>query len=279
MIALIDGDIVAYRVGFSCERKVGDEIEVEPIEVAYARCDELVQRILDETDATSYHLYLSGSVNYRHSYNPEYKANRIKLRKPHHLISIREYLITRWNAEVTDGIEADDALGIMQTPFTTTDRLTTIICTIDKDLKQIPGRHYNFVTGEFDLIDPVQGLNFFYQQLLIGDTVDNIFGVRQVGKVKAERLLRNCSSELEMFEAVQSMYDTDERLLMNGICLKIQTYPGEIWKFPDGSTSTIEQSETEQAKLSVQIELGSQDSEVDSNGEIREGSISLYEGL
>lgn len=247
MLALIDADIVAYRVGFSCQRKGLDgELEVDPVEIAYARVDELMERIPLDIGATSYVAYLTGPNNFRLQYNPQYKANRTAA-KPIHLPAIREYLVVRWNAVVTDGIEADDALGIHQ--MSNDD--DTIICSIDKDLKQIPGKHYNFVKGEYEEVSYLQGLKFFYEQMLIGDSVDNIFGVEGIGKAKAPRIIQPCETELEMFEAVQSRYDSDERLLMNGVCLWIQRKPNEVWTFPDGAETYLPLGESEDS-LSLQ---------------------------
>ena len=70
---------------------------------------------------------------------------------------MNEYLVKEYKAEVCDGQEADDALGINQTD-------QTIICTIDKDLLMIPGQHYNFVKEEFKTVTYLDGLKHFYMQ-------------------------------------------------------------------------------------------------------------------
>jgi hypothetical protein len=116
----------------------------------------------------------------------------------------------------------------------------TIICTIDKDLLQIPGRHYNFVKSEFKTISPVEGVFNFYWQCIMGDTSDNILGfdgiARQVIPRKLESTLSDmqelASDELNLFDYVRALYNDDERFLMNGICLWMQREPEQIWKFP-----------------------------------------------
>lgn len=251
-IALIDGDVVAYRIGFSLQKK-GVLIDDADSELRL-RCDQTIRAIIDETGAERYRVFLSGGTNYRLKYNPEYKANRDPANKPILLAEVRQYLVDYWNAEVCDGIEADDAMGIAQWEAARDDLEggvyiwdhQSVICSIDKDMLQIPGWHYNFVTQHHRDVDPYDGLKFFYKQLLIGDTIDNIFGVYGIGKVKADRIVDPCEDELEMFEAVQSRYDSDARLIMNGICLKIQTYPGELWEPPLGAQiETNEDGETE----------------------------------
>jgi hypothetical protein len=106
------------------------------------------------------------------------------------------------------------------------------ICSIDKDLKQIPGKHYNWRKDEFDIVSPVDGLRSFYRNLLIGDTADNIFGVDGIGKVKAGRIINDLDNEEDMFRAVQALYNNDARLLMNGQCMWLWRKEDDLWRFP-----------------------------------------------
>jgi len=232
-IALVDADIVAYRTAASCQKQ---GVTVDPVEVAIVRADELMQRILHETAAEHYYPYLTGSNNFRYQYNPEYKANRKDTKKPDWLEAVREHLVLNWNAEVSDGCEADDLMSIEQTKQPD----ETIICTIDKDLLQVPGRHYNFVKQEFKTISPIEGTFNFYWQFIMGDKSDNILGYDGKARQAVPRFLEGtmsemqdlASNELAIFKYVQDIYDDDERLLMNGICLHMQREHNQIWKFP-----------------------------------------------
>lgn len=108
------------------------------------------------------------------------------------------------------------------------------IASLDKDLKQIPGRHYNWRKDEFDIVHPVDGLRSFYRNMLIGDTADNISGVDGIGKVKAGRIIDDLESEEDMFNAVRALYKDDARLLMNGQCMWLWRKENDIWSFPQG---------------------------------------------
>ena len=110
--ALIDGDLVVYRCAASCEKQ---GILIEPLEIALARVDELMRRILYEVGAVTYQVFLTGSNNFRYKYNPDYKANRRDTKRPEWLEPCREHLIVKWNAQLSDGCEADDMLSIAQT--------------------------------------------------------------------------------------------------------------------------------------------------------------------
>lgn len=107
MIALIDGDIVAYRCSAACEN--------EPVEIALIRTYDMMQNILDETGASSYKCFLSGDNNFRYTINPDYKQNRKDKVDPIHRQACKDFLVSDWNAIVVDGYEADDALSMEQT--------------------------------------------------------------------------------------------------------------------------------------------------------------------
>lgn len=209
MISLIDADLVVYRVAATC-----DTDEEGALEIALLRCDKLMQDICYATDSDNYRAFLTGRNNFRKRINPEYKANRKDTVPPRYLQQCRDFLIQNWNAEVTEGCEADDALGMAQNN-------DTIICTLDKDLDMIPGLHYNWVRNEIYDINEVDALRNFYKQLLIGDRSDNIFGVAGIGKVKAARLIDPLEYEEDMYKVVRDLYNDDDRLCLNSECLWI----------------------------------------------------------
>lgn len=220
-VALIDGDIVAYRCAASAEN--------EPEEIAIHRCDELMRRIIHEVGADSYRNFLSGANNFRFSVYPAYKANRTAP-DPKWRAACKEFLYKEWNAESQEHYEADDLLGINQTD-------DTIICSLDKDLKMIFGNHYSWEFGtakwnkpaEFKTISHEAGLKHFYMQLLMGDKTDNVIGIHGIGPKTAMKFLDNCEDEQEMFDTAYDLYDDPHKFLINGICLWICQQYGETW--------------------------------------------------
>ena len=170
--ALIDGDLICYISAVSADE--ADE------RFATYRAEKMLGRILEEVGCDSYRVFLSGGNNFRKQINPEYKAQRPP--PPEHLKACRQLMVDRHNAEVTNGYEADDALGIAQTK-------DTVIATIDKDLLMVEGRHYNYVKKEWAEVSAKEGEYFFYKQMITGDKVDNIIGIRGLGEKKASKLL------------------------------------------------------------------------------------------
>lgn len=220
MLALLDGDIFAYRAAASAEN--------DPVEIAIYRVRDSIELCLERVGATEYAVFLSDKKenNYRYKINPQYKANRTQP-PPRHLQLTKDYLIESWEANIATGMEADDALGIAQVS-----EPNSIICSIDKDLLMIPGHHFNFVKEEFYEVMWLDGIKHFYKQMLIGDRADNIFGIDGIGKVKAGKLIDPLETELECYEVVRGLYKDDERLLMNGQCLWIRQQQEQMWSPP-----------------------------------------------
>jgi len=213
MIALIDMDLVCYRCAASAEH--------DPIDIVFYRMNDLLDTILEKTKATEYRAFLSGEDNFRKKIYPEYKANRTQP-KPIHLEAARYYAVKELGAEAEYELEADDLLGIHQTE-------ESIICSLDKDLLQIPGNHFQWEIRTPAYVKPdsftfqteLGGLRLFYEQCIKGDPTDNIKGIPKMGKVRAEKELKDCSTELEMFKVVKDLYHNDEEFLMNAGCLWI----------------------------------------------------------
>ena len=223
MLALIDQDLLCYRCAASAE-----DIDVG---IAIWRMDELLDSILVKTKATGYRAFLTGSNNFRKQIYPEYKANRIAP-KPKHLKDLQQYSIEKLNAEYApDTLEADDALAINQTE-------DTIICTLDKDLLQVPGKHFSWeINGKgwsrpdtFLEQTEIEGLRLFYKQCLKGDSSDNVRGIEGIGEAKSTKLLSSCETELEMFNIVRDIYGNDEEFLMNARVLWILRTPNDDYK-------------------------------------------------
>jgi 5'-3' exonuclease len=223
MQALIDQDLLCYRCAASAEN--------DDLGIAIYRIDELLDNILNKTEATSYRAFLTSSSNFRKQIYPEYKANRTQP-KPRHLRDLQVYSLDKLNAEYApDGLEADDALAINQTE-------DTVICSLDKDLLQVPGHHFSWeINGKgwsrpdtFIEQTELEGLRLFYKQCLKGDTSDNVKGIEGLGEKKAAKILADCSSHLEMFNIVRDLYGNDDEFIMNASVLWILRSLDDNWK-------------------------------------------------
>lgn len=190
-------------------------MSAENVEFAYARqrLDVRINNIISASGASHYKLFVSGEGNFRKEICPLYKANRTqpspKWREP-----LRKYLIEEWRAVECNGYEADDHCGISQASDG-----STIICGIDKDLLQIPGKHYRWPiirkgvevrSGTFHDISEEQGWRNLFTQALTGDVSDNIKGLHRVGAVKAAVALSEATTEEDMYSICKEMYTEEE---------------------------------------------------------------------
>jgi 5'-3' exonuclease len=232
VLLLFDGDILAYRAGFGAEKKVyfdkrsppamGGAIytskkdakehvepeqldsyrELEPVANALQNCKSMIENTIDMA-ATSrvatrkqvrYTTFLTGNKNFRMHVDSEYKANRKDVKKPEHLPAIRKYLQTHHFAQVSEGCEADDFFG-QACLDAKKENMEPIVVSIDKDLNQIAGIHYNFVRDELYVVTERQADKVFWRQMLEGDRADNITGINQVGPKKAAGMIPHSNKE------------------------------------------------------------------------------------
>lgn len=227
MIALVDFDSIiynsVYRVVSYAEIK--EMLLVHPKEVvkewfmdevlnrSINRCENdllKMQNYLSEVfpyELTDVELYITKcSNNFRKQLSDEYKAKR---KRNNYVGMVRAYYakgIAIWS----DTLEADDLIA---------DRAKEIgldkclVISIDKDLKTIGGYYWSYYqqkvkdeNGEFIVdengislkeykqkqvmaISPKDADNFFWGQMLMGDSADGIKGVKGIGAKRAEKLL------------------------------------------------------------------------------------------
>jgi len=240
MLALIDMDIIVYSCGFASDAEAKRQgLEHEPLPYCLQIVNQLIDRIVLETQADDYKGFLTGKNNYREdvAVTLPYKGNRDTSHKPYWYKEIKEHLVERHAAIVVDGMEADDMLGIEAT----LDRENTVIATIDKDLRMISGWHYNWRKGpHVDYVTEEEGTRFFYTQLLTGDMTDNIQGIRGIGPKKAEKILCGLSTEQEYYCAVTLAYavaydNPEETMKEMADLLWIQREEGKLWIPPTKS--------------------------------------------
>jgi 5'-3' exonuclease len=138
--------------------------------------------------------------------------------------------VTSWGFVVVDGIEADDAVGIAAYAL---DEEESIMVHIDKDLNQFRGHHYNYRKKEKYYVSEFAGWYSFYLQILTGDRIDNIEGLKGIGPAKGAKILKDCTTVEELYDAVLKAYDDDaERVHENAHLLYLQRKEGDVWQPP-----------------------------------------------
>lgn len=223
-LALIDGDVLIYSVGFGSE----------DVSLAFA-CSRLSRTVDDlvfkDAGCRRYEGYLtvSGST-YRHdlAVTAVYKGTRSSPR-PKHYAGLRKYAEEVLGFIILPNCEADDAVGIRSTAMAA-DR--PVLIHVDKDLDMLPGVHMNTRTREWFEVTPHEGMLTLYRQIIMGDRTDNIVGVAGVGKTIAPRIITDDMDEEAAYVVAVACLGSEERVLENARLCWMQTYAGELWVSP-----------------------------------------------
>lgn len=194
--ALIDADSLCYAVGFSSN-------DVDEA-LAVSRLESTMIELCMDIHCDEYQGFLTGKGNFRNDIakTAAYKGTRPS-EKPQHLQALRDHLVTSWGFVVVDGIEADDAVGIAAYAVPEDE---TIMVHIDKDLNQFRGHHYNYRKKEKYYVSEFAGWYSFYLQILTGDRIDNIEGLKGIGPAKGAKILKDCTTVEELYDAVCDAY-------------------------------------------------------------------------
>jgi hypothetical protein len=160
-------------------------------------------------------LILSGMGNFRNDIATvlPYKGNRASKPAPLWKSEVLKYLKSNWKADVVDGIEADDEVGIRMTSFARAG-VDTILATIDKDLDQIPGWHYDYKNHVFYHVSDDEAMCKFYAQAMSGDMTDYVRGARGVGPETARK----------MVDAIYEDHGLDHERLWNAVVVCYAEY-------------------------------------------------------
>jgi DNA polymerase I len=231
---LLDADILNYKVSCVNEFNIewGEEImsTAEQAEIAKSDIEDDITRLLADTECADAVLCFScpSDENFRYKVLPSYKHNRIDTVKPHLLREIKDWCFENYICKSKPHLEGDDVMGILATLHP--DKY--VIASIDKDLKQIPGLHYDWKSKTFYEVTQKAGDLWFYTQVLTGDTTDGYRGCPNIGPKKANvilqtALLDECPAPGHYWRAVRDTYIskglTEEDALVQARVAKILT--------------------------------------------------------
>ena len=197
---LFDADVLAYRFGHKGVTDLdlgdGDDAALVDPDLAVRQAKEHLGEVLEDCGADNMVLCWSDAApysNFRLDIDCTYKWKRTRDDRPANYYAVREAMTAAFKSYEKPHLEADDVLGILQTaPEGSKVRRSlgeTIIVTVDKDLLQVPGLHYNPVTKRRTTVEKVDGDHLHMHQTLAGDPVDNYDGVPRIGMGKAEKRL------------------------------------------------------------------------------------------
>lgn len=184
--AIIDGDVLAFTAACGVASRGGE-------------ADELCERVVYEVEWWTKRAFCRNTLvafsckranNYRRDFWPEYKAHRDGAEEPPFLADALAAIRDKFKTITLPRAEADDILGILGSKPTLKDGSIPVMVTRDKDLRQVPGWHFNPEKEDFPVwVSLEEADRFFYQQWMTGDPTDNIPGLFKWGPAKAQKLL------------------------------------------------------------------------------------------
>ena len=223
MSLLIDADYIVYKCCAAAETEIdwGDDVIV--VSSRFSEAYDKVQRELFNiaTDLGCFDdsiLFFTDSINFRKRIDPAYKGHRNR-KKPCGYRRVINKLKEDYQVIVMPELEADDALGIYATK-----EQGHIICSPDKDMRQIPGDLYDLSTGVIT-ITKEEGDRWHLIQALAGDQTDGYSGVPGFGIKRAIAFFEENGYSWESVVAAVASKDLDESVaLQNARLAKILQY-------------------------------------------------------
>jgi len=217
---LIDADYIVYKSCAANETEIDWGEDLITVISNFSEAYGMVKRELNNI-ATALGcfddsiLFFSDSINFRKSIDPDYKGHRNR-KKPCGYKRVINALKAEYPVVIMPTLEADDALGIYATK-----EEGHIICSPDKDMRQIPGQLYN-LTDEVVTITAEEGRRWHLIQAMSGDQTDGYSGIPGIGIKRAEALLEANGATWQTVVDAFAAKDLDESVaLQNARLAKI----------------------------------------------------------
>jgi len=231
-ITLIDGHALAYRMFFALPLEAFTTEDGEPTNATFGFTRTLLERLLSDKPPEYFAVSFDLGRTFRDEIFAEYKGTREKM--PNELrvqINRIKEVVRAFNIPILEleGFEADDVLGTVSRQAKDQNVQAHII-TGDRDLLQLVddntavelppsrGSQTPKVYGIPDVVDyfgvlPGQVVDW---KALVGDTSDNIPGVKGVGQKTATRLLQQYGNLDGIYENVDSIKGAMGKKIVEG---------------------------------------------------------------
>jgi len=221
MKILCDADFIVYKACAAAESEVDFGNDVILVTSNFRDAYNATKRELTKLENklgtfSTIILFFSDSVNFRKKILPAYKGHRNR-KKPCGYKRVINALREEYKVIMKPTLEADDTMGIYATKYP-----GNIIASPDKDMRQIPGKLYNF--DETITIEPEAGARWHLIQSISGDQTDGYGGVPGIGVKRAEALFKEKGySWKTVVSAFKDKGLTEEDALVNARLARILT--------------------------------------------------------
>ena len=199
MILLIDADSLVFSSCYTTRSKYFTDINL-----AIAKFEEVFHSILNNIEEThiiaEYKVFNNAKGNFRKLITPVYKANRSDVERPPLLEEMHDYVTTQYNSVNACGVETDDVVARYWYEISSVvGRESVMIVTLDKDYKQFPCLYYNYHHQHSKVIQisESEARYNFYEQMIAGDTADNVNYFPGKGVKFAQKYFADCETDFQ----------------------------------------------------------------------------------
>ena len=222
MVLLIDADSLIFASCYRSKKNPGDHPYYEDLEDAKIKFDHQLMKIvsdLEEQFEIDKIITFNGCKgNFRKKITTNYKANRKNQELPPLLHPMHKYVKEQYNSKFGFGIETDDLVArYWHTLSQDIGRDNVMIVSIDKDYKQFPCLIYNYHYKHKTILNiyKQEALYNFYEQMIVGDTADNVNYFKGKGKKFAEKYYKDCNTTYQytkkLYELFKEKYKSKAR--------------------------------------------------------------------
>lgn len=201
MIILIDADTMIFASAITSDTL--DEAQ-DKFRWSYRH---LMNDIMNTYTPDGVYIFSGSRGNFRKLITPVYKANRKKQDLPEHLFALHNHVKTEYKSIVGYGVETDDMIAsYWYRAQKNVGRDNVMIVAVDKDYLQFPCLYYNYKKRELLDITEEQAMYNFYEQMIVGDTADNVNYLKGYGKAYAKKLFEGCNSRYTYTKRLYNLF-------------------------------------------------------------------------
>jgi 5'-3' exonuclease len=213
MILLVDADSLVFASCFRTKNNPEENKFYTDIKHSIAKFDQQFMKIVNDLE----NIYEIEKVitfngckgNFRKQITKNYKANRKKQELPPLLHPMHQYVKDTYESKYAFGVETDDMVARYW--FTLSQefgRENVMIISIDKDYKQFPAMIYNYHRNHKVILDITksEALYNFYEQMIVGDSADNVNYFKGKGKKFAEKYYKDCHTQYQYTKKLYELF-------------------------------------------------------------------------
>lgn len=183
IITCYDADFIPFYV---CHTKKDEQPKT--LEECIVKCDEFIFNINMKLRADSYCGFITMGKCFRYDIKNDYKGNRKYDNLPEFINQIKQHLVDKHKFKYNNMYEADDMVMSYKKQNENEEK-SVIIVSPDKDILNIVEIGFNPRAFDY-VINHKNDLEYnFWEQMIIGDQIDNIKGIPKKGKVAVKEFM------------------------------------------------------------------------------------------